>query len=185
MKKILVVLVMVLMLVACGSKDTYGLGNYKDRNYVNKDFNLDFLIDDDFSFLNAEELKVHNDTQQENSSNKEAAKFHNKVMDISNVNKTAVVAYVDSSDDEKNAIQEANAYVDFLSEQGIKYKINEDEVNINGLDYVRYTLELDFDQTQMVLVTVSENKLINIQITYHKENHADAEKFIQMIDTNE
>ena len=185
MKKILIVLAAVLLLTSCGSKDVYGLGNYKDRKYVNKDFNLDFLIDDDFSFLNAEELKIHNESQQANNNNKEAAKFHNKVMDISNVNQTSVVAYVDSSDNEKNAIQEANSYVDFLSEQGIKYKINEDEVNINGLDYVRYVLELDFDQTQMVLVTVSENKLINIQITYHKDNHADAEKFIQMIDTNE
>ena len=72
-----------------------------------------------------------------------------------------------------------------FSENSNTFKINEDEVNINGLDYVRYVLELDFDQTQMVLVTVSENKLINIQITYHKDNHADAEKFIQMIDTNE
>ena len=60
MKKILIVLAAVLLLTSCGSKDVYGLGNYKDRKYVNKDFNLDFLIDDDFSFLNAEELKIHN-----------------------------------------------------------------------------------------------------------------------------
>lgn len=185
MKKILSVLMVLLLLIACSGRDEYALGVYKGRNYQNSVFDLKFDILDNYAFLDAKELKIENDKQTEASKDPEQAKFHNKVLDISNTAKTTLVAYVDSSDKEKNPILEANNYIDFLSDQNINYKLTETTETIKDLDYVKFSLDLDFNKSQIVLVTLSQNKLINIQITYDTDKLEEAEALIEMLKQNE
>ena len=183
MKKILTVLVVLLLMVGCAKKDDYAMGSYKDRVYTNKEFGLDFEIAEGYSFLTADELKLVNDANHEASKNPEQAKYFNKVMEVTNTDKVSMIMYVDATPEiYKNSDAEANSYLDFLTEQRVAYKLEKEDMSINGLEYKVLKLEFDFDQRQYSLYTVSEDKLINIQITYPAGHEASAQELLKMID---
>lgn len=185
MKKILVGFLMVVLLVAC-SKSDYGLGDYKEKQYSNKHFNMDFEITDKYANLTSEELKQHNDSVQAASQDPESSKYFNKVMDFSNTNKTSLTAYVDSRPKEyKNSVAEVNKYLDFLTEQGINYELKKGELELNGVKYERADLVLDFGFKQTVLMAVQSDLLINIQINYSADNEKDVDSLLTMLNNNE
>lgn len=188
MKKIIISIVALLVLIGCstGVKDNFGLGVYKDRNYINDNFNLDFDILEDYSFLNAEELKSLNEQAVEKAKDKAAAKHYNKVLDITNVDKVSLTAVVDSTPEASHhAEKEANAYLDFISSQNIAYKVERGQEEIKGLTYFKLHLELDFDKIQDTYIAVNDGKLINIQITYDQSTVEQADDLLNMLKSNE
>ena len=186
MKKVILVLVAFLLMVGCARSDEMALGIYKDRRYTNQAFALDFEIDEAYSFLTKEELELVNKETHEASKDPETAKYHNKVMDISSKEKVSMIAYVDSTPDlYKNADAEANAFLDFLTESRIAYKLEKGNTEINGEEYLRLSLQFDFGQRQEVLFRVADDKLIQIQITFADEYVSVMEDLVKMIDSNE
>lgn len=185
MKKLVFVMMALVLIVGCSSKVDYGLGTYKDRNYVNKTFNLDFDVIEDFAFLTADELKQANDLVQQDSGNIEVAKYYNKVLDLSNTDGTMFIAFVDSTpDNSKNATKELNAYLDYLQAAGFKYSLEQSVEVINGDSYERADVGLDPTASQTLLVTVKDGMLLNIHISYHPKNVADVDKLIKMLSNN-
>lgn len=186
MKKILLVSIMLLLMIGCSNTSTdYGLGEYKDRQYINKDFKMDFEIPEGFAFLNEEELEKVNAAAVENAENPEAQKHYNKILDITNVDGVSLYAIVDSTPNaEMHAEREANAYLDFLSGQNINYKVNRSEKSFNDLEYFHINLELDFDKIQDTYIAISEGKLITIQITYDKNTIEQADQLVEMLGSN-
>lgn len=186
MKKILVVLVMLLLVVGCSKADEMALGSYKGRTYTNDAFNFKFDITEDFSFLTEEELKTLNDASHEQSKDPEKAKYVNKVMELSNTDKVSLIMYVDATPEVyKNADAEANAYLDFLTNQRVSYSLEKEDRVINDLDYKVLKLAFDFEQNQYSMYAVNEDKIITIQITYPKGQEAVVEDLLKMIDSNE
>lgn len=186
MKKIIGVLIVVVLIVGCGVKDEYALGTYKERRYVNEVFNLDFEVQEGYSFLTADELKkVNEETHEVNKDNPNAV-YRNRVLNLSNTDGVSLVAYVDATPDQyKNADAEANAYLDFLSEQRIAYRLERDKVELNNLEYHRLLLDLDFEKNQQILITENDGKLINIQITYPDGLEEQVELLLKSLDKNE
>lgn len=181
MKKILIVLLMVTVLVGCGKKDELALGVYKERNYVNENFKLDFVIPDEFSYLTEEELKNLNDGLVEQSSNPEAAVYRNLILNVEHLDGTKLVGFVDAHPtSQKHKEAEANNYLDFLSSQDIVYKFEKSEKEINGITYLQLDLELPFDELQRNYITVINNKLVNLQFNYKHENRATVETLLSL-----
>lgn len=175
-----------LFIVGCAKKDDLAIGTYKDRTYRNSTFNINMEIEEGFSFLTAEELQKANELNQKNNDNPEQAKFQNKVLEISNVDKVSLIAYVDATPDVyKNADAEGNKLLDFLGEQRIAYTLEKEDAVINGLEYKRLNLGFDFNQNQIILYAVADDKLINIQITYPDGHEDTANQLVMMLDSNE
>lgn len=185
MRKILLIVGLLLgILVGCSQKDVYGLGEYKERHYVNKDFNLDFEITKDFSFLTTEELAVKNNNAHDLSGD-EMAKYFNNILNVSSLSGAKLVAYVESTPNLSTTEEKiANEYLDFLSESDVKYSMNRDKVMMNGLEFYHLSLELDFNGRQDIYIAINNGKVLNLQITYTNDTEDVAKQLIEMIQSN-
>lgn len=181
MKKVLLVLLLIGLLIGCSKKDELALGQYQERKYTNENFNLDLEVPEGFSYFNADELEKINEQAANESQNKEAAKYRNLVLHIEHLDGSKVIAFVDSKpESSKNKEAEANNYLDFLSSQDIDYKVEKSEVEINDTKYLKLDLDLPFDGKQINYITVQNNKLINIQISYKNENVENAQQLLDL-----
>lgn len=181
MKKIVVGLIVLLLLIGCGPKDDLGLGTYQGRQYQNADFNLNFEIPEDFSFLNQEELELINEQLKIDAPNRDQVEYHNLVLRIEHLDGTMLSAYVNAHPEKlKSRDQEANGFVDFLDSQGVEYKVNKAEVEINGVKFLQLDFELPFDQSQRNLIAVRNNKLMNVQIFYQNDNYETALSLLEL-----
>lgn len=181
MKKILIVLGVLLLLVACGGSDDFGLGKYSGRTYKNDNFKLDFTIPEEFSFLTSDELLSINENNYNLSQNKEVAQYRNVVLNISHTDGTKMVAYVDSQPETvKNAKTESINYLNFLSENDVDYSYKEEIKEINGIDFVQVDIKLPFNKLQRNYIGVNKNKVINIQVYYDLDTVSSAEKLFEM-----
>ncbi|NLY62688.1 MAG: hypothetical protein GX074_02360 [Erysipelothrix sp.] len=185
MKKILIGLMVLILLVACGKED-YGLGVYGDKQYTNDNFNIKLDITDKFSYLTDKELKAYNESVLAASQSPDHDKYFNKVMDLSNTNDTSLVAYVDSRPKVyKNSLAELNNYLDFLTQQSINYALKTSTHTLNGVEYDRADLTLDFGYKQTVLIAVKGDYLLNVQVNYSEGNEEDLDKLLVMLNNNE
>lgn len=166
---------MAIVLIGC-SKDELALGKYKDREYVNDNFKLKLDIPKEFSFLTEDELLKLNSMALAESQNPEMTKFRNMVLNVEHIDGTKLVAFVDASPIEnKNKAVEANNYLNYLSAQDVDYTFEKEENKINNVSYLLMDLELPFDKAQRNYIAVRNDKLINVQINYDKENKETAE----------
>lgn len=171
MKKLLIVLILTLTLTGCGAKDEMALGKYKDRNYVNENFKMDFTIPEGFSHLTADELKSLNDGSTAQSEFPERAKYRNLILNVQHLDGTKMMAFVDSEPSVlKDTVAEANAYLDFLNSQDIQFKSSRSNITVNGIDYLQLDLELPFNQRQRNYIAAQKGKLVNVQINYDVAN---------------
>lgn len=182
MRRLGYLLLAIIMLVACNqSKADLGLGVYNDRVYENEHFKLKFEVPKDFAFLTADELQIVNEKFQAEHADNEDSKYRNKVIDISHVDGTKLVAYVDAHPKEyKHALREANDFLDFLTAERVNYSVDRSEVEINGVTYYKLELDFDFNESQVNYITVRNNKLINIQINYHQDNVESAKQLVNL-----
>lgn len=186
MKKILLIGVALLTLIGCSKTDEFGLGTYKDNHYTNETFGLDFEILEQYSFLTASELEVKNKETQAASEEPEKVKYYNNVINITSLSGVSLIAYVDSTPGlETSEEKEGNEYLDFLSAQGISYSMDRGQTVINGNEYYRISLELDFDGRQDTYIHLRNGKVINIQITYTNKNEEIAKELLEMIGGDE
>ena len=181
MKKILIILFTLGFIVGCGKKDELALGVYNERNYKNEHFKLDFDIPEEFSYLTVDELEIVNQQFKENAENPAAVEYRNIVMRVEHLDGTKLSAYVDvHPTSQKHKEREANQFLDFLSAEEISYKHKKSEVEINGVTYIQLDLELPFEENQRNLITVRNNKLVNIQINYKTSNSDTAESLLAL-----
>ena len=181
MKKILIVLLVLMTLVGCGAKDDLALGKYDDKKYVNENFKLEFLIPEGFSHLTADELKAFNDAATAKSEYPEIAKYRNQILNVQHLDGTKMTAYVNAEPNiDKNMVAEANAYLDFLTSNDIRYEASRSSAMINGVEYLQVDLMLQFSKRQRNLITVRNNKLVNVQINYDIANEETAKKLLSL-----
>ena len=172
MKKIIILIISMLLVVGCSKKDPYALGKYKDRQYTNDVFSLEFEIPEGFSYLTVAELAQVNQAFRDEFEDNEDAKYRNVVVNISHVDETKLVAFVDSHpNDHKHPVREANELLDFLTSQNVNYSMKKSYVEINGLEYLKLELNFDFNQSQINYIGANNNRLINIQINFSNDNH--------------
>ena len=181
MKKLLLIGVVLLLLVGCGSKDEFGLGKYDGRSYKNESFKLDIKIPEDFSYLTAEEIASVNENSYNLSENKEVAKYRNLILNVSHTDGTKMMAFVDSQlNTTKNAKSEAINYLNFLSENDVDYSYTETTTDINGLEFFVVDIKLPFNKLQRNYISVNNDKLVNIQVNYDQDSQASAKKLFEM-----
>lgn len=172
------------ILMGCSAKDPYGLGEYKDRQYTNKDFNFNFDISEEFSFLTSDELAIKNDNAHDLSGD-EMAKYFNNIINISSLSGAKLVAYVESTPNLSTTEEKiANEYLDFLSESDVKYSMNRDKVMMNGLEFYHLSLELDFNGRQDIYIAINNGKVLNLQITYTNDTEEVAKQLVEMIQSD-
>lgn len=181
MKKLLLIGVVFLLLVGCGSKDEFGLGKYNGRRYQNESFKLDISIPEEFSYLSAEEIASVNENSYNLSENKEVAKYRNLILNVSHTDGTKMMAFVDSEPGSvKNAKSEAINYLNFLSENDVDYSYTENTKDINGVEFLQVDIKLPFNKLQRNYISVNDNKLVNIQVNYDQDSIESAEKLFEM-----
>lgn len=172
---------MTLVLFGCGKKDELALGKYEERKYVNETFKLEHEIPEDFSYLTPEELEMINAGILEQSPNPDVLQYRNLVLNVEHLDGAKLIAFVDAHPTSaKNKEAEANAYLDFLADQDVKFEFEKSEKEINGVNYLQIDLDLPFDQYQRNYITVRQNKLVNIQINYTDNNRESGEVLLSL-----
>lgn len=178
MKKILIAIFTIAILFGCAKKDDLALGVYNGRNYQNEHFKLDIEIPEAFSYLTKEELEIVNDGLGVYEDDPEG-KYYNYVLKVEHADGTQLNIAVDSNPNfSKNRDRLVDSILDFLAANGVTYKHEKSKTEVNGVEYLQLDLILPFEEVQRNLITVRNDKLINIQVNYKTYNEKTAQELL-------
>lgn len=168
----------IVVLFGCAKKDDLALGVYNGRNYKNEHFKLDIEIPEGFSYLTPQELEVVNEGLGVYEDDPEG-KYYNYVLKVEHEDGTQLNIAVDSNPAfSKNRDRLVDSILNFLAANGVTYEHEKSNTKVNGVEYVQLDLVLPFEEVQRNLITVRNEKLINIQINYKTHNEKTAQELL-------